>query len=93
MRKRSRFVETSARANRSSLFSRRSEIALFTVPTIAPRIIAITVSSLLTLARFTFDRVYVIVYASARTCRQWVNVRKHKQVQNATACYTKDGRE
>lgn len=29
MRKRGRFVETSARANRSSLFSRRSEIALF----------------------------------------------------------------
>lgn len=46
------------------------------------------------LARFTFDRVYVIVYAFARTCRQWVDMwRKHRQVQNAMTCYTRGGRE
>jgi len=58
---------------------------------IAPRMVAITVFSLLPVARFTFDYVYVIVYASARTYRQWMDVCKHKQVQNTTVCYGETG--
>ena len=88
MRKRSRFVETSAHANRSSLFSRRrSEIAPF-INDRRENGCNHAVSFLLLFTRFTFDRIYVIVYTFARTYRQWVDVCEYKQVQNAMACYT-----
>lgn len=88
MQKRCRFVETSARANRSSLFSRRSEIALFMRS--PRRMVATMVFPCLT--RFIFHCVYVIVYESARTYRQWVDMRKHRQVQRG-ALHLRGGRE
>lgn len=45
----------------------------------------------LCLTRFIFDCVYVIVYASARTCRQWVDMGKHRQVQRRVTPERREG--
>lgn len=75
-RKRGRFVETSAGANRSPLFSRRPEIALFTR---SPReVVPITMPPRKIYARLAY---IIVLYAAA--CRGHA---QHRQVHNATAC-------